>query len=35
MLDEEWKGKNVVVVVCGGSNVSWEILEGYKKIFGF
>lgn len=33
--DEEWKGKNVVVVVCGGSNVSWEILEGYKKTFGF
>ncbi|KAK0665583.1 putative catabolic L-serine/threonine dehydratase [Cercophora samala] len=35
LSDEEWKGKNVVVVVCGGSNVSLEILEGYKKTFGF
>ncbi|KAK4171961.1 putative catabolic L-serine/threonine dehydratase [Triangularia setosa] len=35
MTDEEWKSKNVVVIVCGGSNVSWEILEGYKKTFGF
>ncbi|KAK0739247.1 tryptophan synthase beta subunit-like PLP-dependent enzyme [Apiosordaria backusii] len=35
MTDEEWKGKNVVVIVCGGSNVSWEILKGYKKMFGF
>ncbi|KAH9845143.1 tryptophan synthase beta subunit-like PLP-dependent enzyme [Teratosphaeria destructans] len=22
---------NVVVVVCGGSNVSWEMLEGYLE----
>ena len=34
LTDEEWATKNVVVVVCCGSNVSWEILEKYKKTFG-
>ncbi|KAK3995643.1 catabolic L-serine/threonine dehydratase [Cladorrhinum sp. PSN332] len=34
MSDEEWKGKNIVLVVCGGSNVNLEILEGYKVTYG-
>ncbi|KAI1798774.1 tryptophan synthase beta subunit-like PLP-dependent enzyme [Daldinia bambusicola] len=29
--DEEWRGKNVVVVVCGGVNVSAEILRRYEE----
>ncbi|KAK4192994.1 catabolic L-serine/threonine dehydratase [Podospora australis] len=33
LTEEEWKEKNVVLVVCGGSNVSWEILEKYKQVF--
>ena len=34
LSDEEWARRNVVLVVCGGSNVSWEILEGYKATYG-
>ncbi|KAK4138704.1 tryptophan synthase beta subunit-like PLP-dependent enzyme [Trichocladium antarcticum] len=34
LTDAEWAERNVVVVVCGGSNISWEILEEYKKTFG-
>ncbi|KXJ93302.1 tryptophan synthase beta subunit-like PLP-dependent enzyme [Microdochium bolleyi] len=29
--DEEWSRKNVVIVVCGGSNISLDILRGYKE----
>ncbi|KAI1469735.1 tryptophan synthase beta subunit-like PLP-dependent enzyme [Daldinia caldariorum] len=32
--DEEWRAKNVVVVVCGGANVSAEILRGYEERYG-
>ncbi|KAI0122985.1 tryptophan synthase beta subunit-like PLP-dependent enzyme [Xylariales sp. AK1849] len=32
--DEEWSKKNVVVIVCGGSNVTLEILKGYQEKFG-
>ncbi|KAK2602518.1 hypothetical protein N8I77_009042 [Diaporthe amygdali] len=34
LTDEEWAEKNVVVVVCGGSNINLEMLEKYKKTFG-
>ncbi len=34
-LDEaEWAARNVVLVVCGGSNISFDILAEYKKRFG-
>lgn len=32
--DEEWKGKNVVLVVCGGSGVALETLAGYREKYG-
>ncbi|KAF3770899.1 tryptophan synthase beta subunit-like PLP-dependent enzyme [Cryphonectria parasitica EP155] len=34
LLDDEWAAKNVVVIVCGGSNISLEMLEKYKAQFG-
>ncbi|KAK4127552.1 tryptophan synthase beta subunit-like PLP-dependent enzyme [Parathielavia appendiculata] len=34
LTDEEWARRNVVLVVCGGSNISWEILEKYKETYG-
>jgi L-serine/L-threonine ammonia-lyase len=34
LSDEEWARRNVVLVVCGGSNTSWEILEKYKRTYG-
>ncbi|OIW30252.1 tryptophan synthase beta subunit-like PLP-dependent enzyme [Coniochaeta ligniaria NRRL 30616] len=34
MSDEEWKGKNVVLVVCGGSNINLELLNKYKETYG-
>ncbi|ROW11677.1 hypothetical protein VPNG_05648 [Cytospora leucostoma] len=34
MTDEEWAGKNVVLVVCGGSNISLGMLENYRIDFG-
>ncbi|KAK9426542.1 hypothetical protein SUNI508_00069 [Seiridium unicorne] len=34
LSDDEWSKKNVVVIVCGGSNISLEILEGYQQKFG-
>lgn len=33
LSDEQWAQKNVVVVVCGGSNISLEMLEKYRKQF--
>lgn len=30
----EWKDHNVVLVVCGGSNVSLSVLDGYAKKYG-
>ncbi|KAI2463376.1 pyridoxal-phosphate dependent enzyme [Annulohypoxylon bovei var. microspora] len=32
--DEEWSRKNVVVIVCGGSNVSLEMLRAWGEEFG-
>lgn len=32
--DEEWAGMNVVVVVCGGSNISLGMLDKYRTQFG-
>lgn len=34
LTDEEWAAKNIVVVVCGGSNINFSMLEKYKKDFG-
>ncbi|KAI7785481.1 hypothetical protein LA080_006902 [Diaporthe eres] len=34
LSDQEWAQKNVVVVVCGGSNINLEMLEKYRKTFG-
>lgn len=31
--DEEWKRKKVVLVVCGGSNITLDMLEDYRKRF--
>ncbi|RYO74377.1 hypothetical protein DL766_009812 [Monosporascus sp. MC13-8B] len=32
--DEEWRRKNIVLVVCGGSNVTLEMLRAYQEKFG-
>lgn len=32
--DEEYEKKNVVIIVCGGSNVTLDVLEKYKGIYG-
>ncbi|KAI1661209.1 tryptophan synthase beta subunit-like PLP-dependent enzyme [Daldinia decipiens] len=32
--DEEWSRKNVVVVVCGGMNVTLEMLRSYGETYG-
>ncbi|KAI1495766.1 tryptophan synthase beta subunit-like PLP-dependent enzyme [Biscogniauxia marginata] len=32
--ENEWRRKNVVLVVCGGSNISLEMLRGYMEKFG-
>lgn len=34
LRDEEWAGKNVVLIVCGGSNVTLEMLRAYQERFG-
>jgi L-serine/L-threonine ammonia-lyase len=34
LTDEEWAARNVVLVVCGGSNTSAELLEKYKETYG-
>ncbi|KAI1391472.1 pyridoxal-phosphate dependent enzyme [Hypoxylon trugodes] len=34
LSDEEWSRKNVVVVVCGGQNISLEMLREYAEKFG-
>lgn len=31
LTDEEWSKKNVVLVVCGGSLVSLDLLRGYRE----
>lgn len=34
LSDEEYEKKNVVMVVCGGSNVTLALLEKYKETYG-
>ncbi|KAH8200788.1 hypothetical protein TruAng_005025 [Truncatella angustata] len=34
LTNEEWCKKNVVVIVCGGSNISLEILRDYQEKYG-
>jgi L-serine/L-threonine ammonia-lyase len=34
LSDEEWAKKNVVLVVCGGSNIDLELLIKYKETYG-
>ncbi|OHW95161.1 serine family amino acid catabolism-related protein [Colletotrichum incanum] len=34
LSDEEWAEKNVVLIVCGGTNVTMEILDEYRAKFG-
>lgn len=34
LTDEQWAEKNIVVIVCGGSNISLEMLASYKAQFG-
>jgi L-serine/L-threonine ammonia-lyase len=34
MSDDEWKRQRIVVVVCGGNNVTLGILNGYKEKYG-
>ncbi|OAA54316.1 DNA repair protein [Niveomyces insectorum RCEF 264] len=32
--DREWAAHNVVIVVCGGSNINLDMLAGYRARFG-
>jgi len=34
LSDEEWATKNVVMVVCGGSNANMDVLQSYKQTYG-
>jgi L-serine/L-threonine ammonia-lyase len=34
LTDTEWSKKNVVLVVCGGSNVNMDVLANYKHKYG-
>ncbi|KAL2880959.1 catabolic L-serine/threonine dehydratase [Colletotrichum sp. CLE4] len=34
MSDEEWARQNIVLIVCGGSNVTMEMLNGYRTTYG-
>jgi len=34
LSDSEFENINIVIVVCGGSNVTLDILEGYKQKYG-
>lgn len=34
LSDESWAAKNIVLIVCGGSNISLDMLEKYKVQFG-
>lgn len=34
LSDKDWAKKNIVVIVCGGSNISLSMLENYKVKFG-
>jgi L-serine/L-threonine ammonia-lyase len=34
MSDDQWKRQRIVVVVCGGNNVTLGMLEGYREKYG-
>ncbi|EGO61165.1 hypothetical protein NEUTE1DRAFT_76967 [Neurospora tetrasperma FGSC 2508] len=34
LSDEEWRNVNVVMVVCGGSHVSVDVLKAYREKYG-
>jgi L-serine/L-threonine ammonia-lyase len=34
MSDDQWKRQRIVVVVCGGNNVTLSMLEGYREKYG-
>ncbi|KAK1778341.1 tryptophan synthase beta subunit-like PLP-dependent enzyme [Copromyces sp. CBS 386.78] len=34
LSDEEWKNVNVVMVVCGGSHISVDVLQQYREEYG-
>ena len=34
LTDEQWAQMNVLMVVCGGSNISLEMLNKHKEVFG-
>ncbi|UQC82206.1 pyridoxal-phosphate dependent enzyme [Colletotrichum lupini] len=34
MSDEEWAKQNIVLIVCGGSNVTMEMLNEYRSKYG-
>jgi L-serine/L-threonine ammonia-lyase len=34
MSDEQWARQNIVLEVCGGSNMSLEMLNGYRQKYG-
>lgn len=34
MDDKEWKEQNIVLVVCGGSNINLDLLNKYRETYG-
>lgn len=34
LSDEEWATRNVVLVVCGGSNANLDLLQSYRETYG-
>jgi L-serine/L-threonine ammonia-lyase len=34
LSDEQWAEKNVILVVCGGSNINLDLLNKYKETYG-
>ncbi|KAF6845052.1 pyridoxal-phosphate dependent enzyme [Colletotrichum musicola] len=34
LSDEEWAKKNIVLIVCGGSNITMEMLNEYRAKYG-
>ncbi|KAI9742344.1 MAG: hypothetical protein M1818_003877 [Claussenomyces sp. TS43310] len=31
MLDDEWAKQKIIIIICGGSNVTLKMLEGYRE----
>ncbi|KAK3944200.1 tryptophan synthase beta subunit-like PLP-dependent enzyme [Diplogelasinospora grovesii] len=34
LTDDEWASRNVVLIVCGGSNINLSMLGKYKEVYG-